>query len=94
MLVVVSPVVVDLVNGYLVMTGRAGLLSVGVVFRGAITLVGIFCLLKSRIPFLKVFILSLVGFFLVENLVWAAYSDLYNPGYEINRFFKRTIATL
>ncbi len=87
-LVVVSPVVVDLVNGYLVMTGRVGLLSVGVVFRGTITLVGIYCLFKCRIPSLKFFILALVGSFLVENLVWVSFSGLYSPGYEINRFFK------
>ena len=87
-LVLIAPVLVDLVNGYLVMTGKTGLLSVGVLFRGGITLIGLVCLLKCKMPLVKIFVVALVGTFLIENLVWAAFSSHYSPGYDFNRFFK------
>lgn len=85
---VVVPVFVDLLNGYLIGLGRSGPLSVGVVFRGAIILFAFYCLLRLRNLMLKTFVFLVFAIFLLSNLIWALMSDVYRFSYELNQGMK------
>ncbi len=85
--VIVFPVIIDLINGYFVATGKAGLLSLGVVFRGLIILVGLYFLLMQRTA-LRVLLVLFLVMFVCENIFWGLYCDVSDPIYEINRAFK------
>jgi|GEM_PF-5988983 len=86
--VVVFPVAVDLINGYLLLSGRASSLTIGVLFRGVIILIGLYSLLKTKNKVSRIYIVGLIGVFLVDNFVWAIFSKNYNVLFEINKFSK------
>jgi hypothetical protein len=87
-LVVVLPVGIDLFNGYLVMTGREGMLSVGVLFRGGIVLFGVYCLFMLKERTCKAFLFCLIAIFFLNNLVWSIFSINYDLFFELDRFVK------
>jgi hypothetical protein len=82
-LLVVFPVFVDIAYGALGTSGRAGLFSVGVLFRGGIAALGLYLILRSRDLPLKVFLFVFFTIFFLSNIVWALTSDEYSLGHEL-----------
>lgn len=82
---IISQVFVDVAHGTLGSAGRAGLLSVGVVFRGLLVVLAVVVLMRMRAAPLKAFLLVFLAVFLASNLVWATASDVYSFGHELNQ---------
>lgn len=85
---IVLPVFVDITYGILGTAGRAGFLSVGVVVRGALALLGAVLLVRMRATPLKPFLFVMLGVFLVSNIAWALAGEVYSLGHELNQGFK------
>lgn len=85
---IVLPVFVDIIFGVLGTAGRAGFLSIGVIVRGAIALLGILLLVRMRATPLKAYLFVLLGVFLASNVVWGLTSEVYSVGHELNQGFK------
>ena len=85
---VVLPVFIDIAYGVLGTSGRGGLLSVGVIARGAIAALAIMLLIRTPARPLKTFLFVLLGAFLLSNILWALTSDVYSLGHELNQGFK------
>jgi len=85
---IVLQVFIDLAYGTLGGAGRAGLFSIGVIFRGGLSLIAILLLLKLRAAPLKVFLFAFLAIFLLSNLVWALASDVYSFAHELNQGMK------
>ena len=86
--VVVFPVAVDLINGYLLLSGRPSSLTIGALFRGIVILIGLYSLLKIKNKVNRIYIIGLIGIFFVDNLVWSLFSKNYDIIFEINKFSK------
>ncbi len=86
--VIVLPVFIDIAYGVLGSAGRAGLLSVGVLMRGALAMAALLLLIRMRDSPLKPYLFVLLGVFLASNVVWALTSEVYSLGHELNQGFK------
>lgn len=63
------PVVVDLLNGFLMQIAGSNL-SLGVLYRGALLAILLPFVLLARTFFVKIYIVALVGMWLIGNMVW------------------------
>ncbi len=87
-LLIVFPVFIDMLQGAMGSAGRAGLLSVGVLFRGLIAVLAIYLLLKLRGSPLRSFLMLFLAIFLFSNIVWSLSSDFYSFPYEFSQAMK------
>lgn len=85
---VILPVFVDMAYGALGGAGRAGLFSVGVLFRGGLTVLAFYLVLRLRACPLKAPLLVFFVIFLFSNLVWALASDVYSLAHELSQGMK------
>ncbi len=77
-LLIVFPVFVDMAYGAMGIAGRAGVFSIGVLFRGTIVLLAIYLLLKLQGTPLRSFLMLFLIIFLFSNIVWNLTSEVYS----------------
>ena len=85
---IVFPVFVDILQGAIGKAGRSGLFSIGILFRGMITVAAIYLLLKLRGSPLKSFLMIFLTIFLFSNMVWNLVSDAYSFPFELSQAMK------
>jgi len=86
-MVIGFPVVVDLVNGFLIQVIHSNF-SLGVLYRGLILIVLVPFLLLVREFWVKIFLVLAVGSWLLANAFWVEIGHEYSPLYEVNIFSK------
>lgn len=82
---IIFPVFIDIAQGALGQMGRAGLFSIGVAFRGVLVMLALYLLLRLRASPLKSFLSVMLTVFLLSNLVWVLFSDVYSFAHELNQ---------
>lgn len=82
------PAIIDLINGYYVMTGKAGFYSLGVIFRGIIMLASVYCMLKLKNLLVVKYILLILMIWLLSNCLWIIFSDVYSLQFELKIVMK------